>query len=133
MHPGGTVAKGFSLGVIGTVIALEIFHAGPEFRGGVFGQIMGQTLPIQTKAETIFPNQCPVMIDCFQMAPKIHVLHLYFVDGTSIALPQQKNEEKMQRFFREKNENRWKRKSTENRKIRGVFLKNPLTNPMKRI
>ena len=94
----------FALGVIGAVVALEIFHTGPEFRGGVFGQIVGQALPVQPQPETIFPNQRSVMMNCFQMAPEIHVLHLCFVDGISIALPQQKNEEKMLRFFQDCNE-----------------------------
>ena len=71
MHPGGAVPEFLPLGVIGAVIALKIFGAGPELHRGVFGQVVGQTLPVEPQAEAVFPYQCPMVIDSFQMAPEI--------------------------------------------------------------
>ena len=76
MHPGGAVAVFLPLGVVGTVITLEVFDACPELHRGVLGQVMGQSLPVKAQPEAVFPNQLPMTVDGFQMAPEVHGYHL---------------------------------------------------------
>lgn len=81
VEPCGAVAKLFSLGVVRAVIPLEVTDACPELHWGVFGQVVGQALPVQPQAEAIFPHQGAVAVDGFQMAPKVQNDHLVLSEG----------------------------------------------------
>lgn len=71
VHPGGAVAEFLPLGVVGAVVTLEVLHARPEFHRGVFGQVVGQPLPVQAQTKAVFPHQRPVAVHGFQMAPEV--------------------------------------------------------------
>jgi hypothetical protein len=44
-----------------------------KFRGGIFGKIMGQTLPVQTNLEASLPDQPAVPCNRFKMLPHFHL------------------------------------------------------------
>ena len=71
VHPGGGIALFPALGVIGAAVALKIADPHKKFLGGVFGQVMGQALPVKSQTEAVFPYQPPVVIDGFQMCQKV--------------------------------------------------------------
>ena len=52
--------------------ALIVFRADPEFRGGIFGQIVGQALTVQPHPETALQDKPAVLGDGFQMLPCLH-------------------------------------------------------------
>ena len=43
----------------------EAFDPGKKLHGGVFGQVVGQPLPVQSQPEAVFPHQRPVAVDGF--------------------------------------------------------------------
>ena len=65
VQPGGAVALGLALGVVGAARPLPVFGPGPELHGGQLAYIVGQALPVQPAAETIFHHQHFVMADRF--------------------------------------------------------------------
>ena len=76
MHPGGAVSFAAALSVVRTAVTLKIFDTCPELHRGVFGKVVGQSLPIKSQAETIFAHKGAVVMHCFEMSPEIHGLHL---------------------------------------------------------
>jgi len=56
VHPGGAVASVLPLRVVGTVVALIVPGAGPELRWGVFGQVVGQSLPVKAQTKAVFAD-----------------------------------------------------------------------------
>ena len=72
VHPGAAVALGLPLGVVGTVVPLEVADAHPELPGGVLGEVVGQPLPVEPQAEAVPADQPAVMIDGVEMLPEMH-------------------------------------------------------------
>ena len=66
----------FSLRIVGTVVTLKILDTSPELHGRILGQIMRQSLPVQSQPETVFPHQRPMAVDSFQMIPEMQGRHL---------------------------------------------------------
>ena len=71
MHPGGAVALGFALAVVGAVVALKVLYTGPELHRGVLGKVVGQPLPVKPQTKAVFAHQCAVVVHGFQMSPEV--------------------------------------------------------------
>ena len=84
-----------SLRIVGTVVTLKILDTSPELHGRILGQIMRQSLPVQSQPETVFPHQCPVVVDGFQMAPEIQGCHLSFYIAIQYTTVSEKRREKL--------------------------------------
>ena len=76
VKPGGTVPVLMTLRVIGTVISLIVPYAGPKFHRSVFGQVVSQSLPVQSQPEAVFAHQSAVAANGSQMGPEMQNGHL---------------------------------------------------------
>ena len=72
VHPGFAVALILTLSGVGATGALEVFCACPELCRGLFGQVVGQTLPIKANTETADRYQPAVFCDGHKMFPRFH-------------------------------------------------------------
>jgi hypothetical protein len=70
MEPAGGDAVQFLFIGIGGTVALEIADGRDEFLRTVLGKVVDQTLPIEAAAETVFPYQGTMMVDCGKMSPE---------------------------------------------------------------
>ena len=75
VDPRFAVSLDLPLCSIGTASALVILCAPPKLRGGIFGQVMGQSLPEQTHPETAPHNNEAVLGNGLKMLPRFHVFH----------------------------------------------------------
>ena len=72
VHPGFAVTLDLPLCGVGTAVALVVFCAVPKFHKGIFGQVVGQTLPIQTYPEAAAHYDQAVLGDGLEMLPNFH-------------------------------------------------------------
>ena len=69
MKPGKRDPAVFPFRVVRTLIALIVAGALQKLGGRVFGKIMGQPLQIKTAAETVAPDQMPVLSNGVEVLP----------------------------------------------------------------
>ena len=73
MQPRRRISLPLALRVIRTSGSLIIPASNQELRRHIFGQVMAKPLPIQTHPKTALPHQPPMMIDRFEMLPRLHI------------------------------------------------------------
>src|SRR5699024_5886208 len=72
VEPGGGVALGLSLGLVGAVVPLVVDAPRDELGGAVFAQVVGQPLGVEPALETILHHQQLVPGDGLEMARNVH-------------------------------------------------------------
>ena len=76
VHPRLTVPLFLPLCGIGASCALIVPGANTKLRRGIFGQVMGQSLPVKPYPEAAVPDQPAMPCNRLKMLPRLHVITL---------------------------------------------------------